>query len=262
MAEGQQMQLHHEVAGSGSHTIVLTHGLAGSGTLWREQVRGLSGEFRMVTWDLRGHGESGAATGTFTLADLAEDLGSVIDDVGIDRAVVLGHSAGGVIAMRFALDHPERVEALILVGTAGQCNERAANFYEQLAALAVEDGMESVHRNLGLAAEGATAGDPVTFARVARCMANLLNEPLTPEVERIRCPTLIIVGGRDFLGAGGSVILSRRIPGSRLEIVPERGHGIFLEDPESFNAMVKEFVRTLPQPPRPAASGPQGSDGK
>jgi 3-oxoadipate enol-lactonase len=242
------MQLHHEVTGSGSHTIVLTHGLAGSGALWREQVRGLSGEFRIVTWDLRGHARSGAATGKFTLVDLAGDLGTVIDDVGIDRAVVLGHSAGGVIAMRFALDHPERVAALILVGTAAQCNERAANFYEQLAALAVEGGMEAVHGDLGLAAQGVAAGDPVTFAGVARCMANLLNEPLTPEVERIRCPTLIIVGERDFLGAGGSVILSRRIVGSRLDIIPERGHGIFLEDPEGFNMLVKEFVRGLPKP--------------
>jgi 3-oxoadipate enol-lactonase len=239
------MQLHHEVRGNGSHTIVLTHGLAGSGSLWREQVRGLSAEFRVVTWDLRGHGQSGATTDAFTLTDLAEDLGAVLDDVGIDRAVVLGHSAGGVIAMRFALDHPDRVAALILVGTAGQCNQRAADFYEQLASQAIESGMESVHRNLGLAAEGATAGDPLTFAGVARCMANLLNEPLTPEVERIRCPTLIIVGDKDFIGAGGSVTLSRRIPGSRLEIIPERGHGIFLEDPEGFNAMVTAFVQEL-----------------
>lgn len=242
------MQLHHEVTGSGPHTIVLTHGLAGSGALWREQVRGLSGEFRVVTWDLRGHGQSGAAAGAFTLIDLAEDLGAVLDRVGIDRAVVLGHSAGGVIAIRFALDHPERVAALVLVGTASQCNQRAADFYTQLASLAVEGGMESVHRNLGLAAEGIKAADPLTFAGVARCMGNLLNEPLTPEVERIRCPTLIIVGDKDFLGAGGSVILSRRIPGSRLDIIPERGHGIFLEDPEGFNAMVKEFVRGLPSP--------------
>jgi 3-oxoadipate enol-lactonase len=240
------MQLHHEVRGSGSRTIVLTHGLAGSGSLWREQVRGLSEEFCVVTWDLRGHGRSGAAAGAFSLTDLAEDLGAVLDDVDVDRAVVLGHSAGGVIAMRFALDHPNRVAALILVGTAGQCNQRAADFYEQLASQAIESGMEPVHRNLGLATEGATAGDPLTFAGVARCMANLLNEPLTPEVERIRCPTLIIVGERDFLGAGGSVILSRRIHGSRLAIVPERGHGIFLEDPAGFNAMVKAFVRELP----------------
>jgi pimeloyl-ACP methyl ester carboxylesterase len=228
----------------------LTHGLAVNGAAWEAQVRGLSGEFRVVTWDVRGHGQSGSAEGSFTLHDLGEDLRTVLDQAGIERAVVLGHSAGGVIAMRFALDHPDRVDGLVLVSTSSQCNQGAADFYEQTATLALKHGMEAVHALLGIGpdAVGMRRAEPSTFAAVARCMGYLLKEPLTPEVEKIRCPTLIIVGEKDFLGAGGSVILSRRIAGSRLHIVPERGHGIFAEDPEGFNAMVRDFVLELPEP--------------
>jgi len=69
--------------------------------------------------------------------------------------------------------------------------------------------------------------------------------PLTNELERVRCPTLVMVGEKDFLGVGGSVIISRRIAGSRLEIVPERGHALFHEDPAGFNALLLAFLRAI-----------------
>jgi pimeloyl-ACP methyl ester carboxylesterase len=76
-------------------------------------------------------------------------------------------------------------------------------------------------------------------------MANLRHQPLTSRLNEVRCPTLLIVGEKDFLGAGGSVILSRNIAGSELHIVPGRGHGIFLEDPRGFNELVGKFLRSL-----------------
>ena len=157
-----------------------------------------------------------------------------------------GHSAGGVIAMQFALRYPERTAGLVLVGTASECNERAHQFYEDLAAVAEQRGMASVHKRLGLGADyQGPAADPAAFAKVARCMGNLLHAPLTARLDEIQCPTLIIVGEKDFLGAGGSVILSRRIAGSELHIVPERGHGIFLEDPDGFVALLTSFLDEL-----------------
>jgi pimeloyl-ACP methyl ester carboxylesterase len=239
--------MHYEATGSGSPAIVLTHGLAATGATWAAQVEGLSPSFRVVTWDLRGHGRSPRPPGECRLPDLANDLGSVLDAAAIDRAVVLGHSAGGVVAMQFALDHPGRCAGLVLVGTASECNAKANEFYETLATIAVERGMAPVRRRLGLGASEPDAGDvdPETFAKVARVMANLRHQPLTSRLAEIRCPTLIIVGEKDFLGAGGSVILSRNIAGSELHIVPERGHGIFLEDPAGFNELVGRFLRSL-----------------
>lgn len=243
------MALHHTLTGSGPLTVVLTHGLAAGEAIWARQVAALAPRYRVLTWDLRGHGRSAPNPAPCAIPDLAADLGAVLDAAGVDRAVVLGHSAGGVVAMQFALDHPARAAGLVLVGTASECNQRAHDFYQDLASIAETRGMDPVYRRLGVGSEAArqSPSDPTTFARVARAMASLNGAPLTPRLGEIRCPTQMIVGEKDFLGAGGSVILHRQIAGSRLAIVPERGHGIFAEDPDGFNAIVLEFLATVPR---------------
>lgn len=244
------MRLHYTLTGSGPLTIVLTHGLAAGEAIWSAQVAALAPYYRVLTWDLRGHGRSAPVPAPCTIADLAADLRAVLEDAGVARAVILGHSAGGVVAMRFALDAPERTAGLVLVGTASECNQRAHDFYTELATIAETRGMDPVRRRLGVSAEQARLAptDAATFAQVARAMASLNAEPLTERLDAIRCPAQMIVGEKDFLGAGGSVILHRRIAGSRLAIVPERGHGIFLEDPQGFNQLVLEFLATVGTP--------------
>jgi 3-oxoadipate enol-lactonase len=241
------VKLHFETHGEGTPILVFTHGLAASNSTWRAQVEGLAEQFRIVSVDLRGHGESDSPPGPYSLPDLAEDLRQVADDIGAERIVPVGHSAGGAIALQFALDFPNRAAALVLVGTASECNDRSADFYHRLASMAEEQGMEPVLKRLGLAKEAATLApaNPAGFASAARAMATLRESPLTPRLAEVACPTLILVGEKDFLGAGGSVIMSRKIPNAQLEIIPERGHGLFLEDPEGFNRRVRDFVRSV-----------------
>jgi len=237
--------LHCEVAGTGPETIVLTHGLGASGVTWSGLVAALAPRYRVVTWDMRAHGRSGSADAPCTVAALGEDLAAVVAAVS-DRPVhVLGHSAGGVVAMRYAIDHPESVRSLTLVGTASECNTRAVAYYESLAETGAREGGAAVLRRMGTRDAAALEPDGPGYARVARAIASLHPEPLTPEVHRIVAPTLIIVGEKDFLGVGGSVIISRRVVNARLEIVPERGHSIFLEDPEGFVRLVGGFVDAL-----------------
>jgi pimeloyl-ACP methyl ester carboxylesterase len=235
------------VTGHGPLTIALTHGLAASEATWAAQVPAFAERHRVLTWDLRGHGRSAPNPQPCAIGDLAADLCRVLDEAGVERAVLLGHSAGGVVAMQFALEYPQRTAGLVLVGTASECNARARQFYEELAALAETRGMEPVYRRLGVGPDQAAQSptDPATFAHVARAMADLNEHPLTPRLGEIGCPAQMIVGDKDFLGAGGSVILHRNIPGSRLAIVPDRGHGIFLEDPAGFNGLVLEFLASL-----------------
>jgi len=241
------VKIRWEAHGETPPTVVLTHGLAASGETWRLQVGELSRHFRTVTWDLRGHGGSDSPPGPCSLAQLAADLCQVADEAGAEKIVAIGHSAGGAISLQFALDYPDRICGLVLVGTASECNERTQQFYENIAAIAEERGMEPVLRRLGLVneAQNLRPADPRGFAATTRAMATLREQPLTPRLGELRCPTLILVGDKDFLGAGGSVIMSRRIAGAQLEIIPERGHGLFLEDPDGFNRRIVEFVRSL-----------------
>jgi len=237
--------LHCEVSGSGPETIVLTHGLGSSGATWSALVAALAPRYRVVTWDMRAHGRSESPDEPCTVATLGDDLAAVVAAVSDDPVHVLGHSAGGVVAMRFAIDHPESVRSAILVGTASECNTRAVAYYEGLAETGERDGGAAVLRRMGAREEAAPPPDGPGFARLARAMASLNPEPLTPEVHRIVAPVQIIVGEKDFLGVGGSVIVSRRVASPRLEIVPERGHAIFHEDPDGFARLVAGFLDSL-----------------
>lgn len=234
--------LHYELAGNAAETITCLHGLAANLHTWKRQVDALSPRYRVLTWDLRAHGRSEAPDGPYTLGDLSHDLFLLLQGLSLPPTYLLGHSAGGVVAMHFALNYPEMVRGLILVGAASACNERAARWYEDLAQTAERDGGAAVLKRVGLNHESDIPPDPVGFAKISRCMGGLHQAPLTGELEKISCPTLVMVGEKDFIGVGGPVILHRHIPGSRLEIVKDRGHAIHLEDPEGFNQLILGFL--------------------
>ena len=236
--------LHYEIVGDGEETIVLTHGLGSTARTWEKQVEALAGAFRVVTWDLRAHGRSGSPDEPVTLTTLADDLAAVVTATASKAVHALGHSAGGVVTMQFALEHRALARSLILAGTASECNARARAWYEALAQTAEENGGAAVLRELGGRGPEAMPPEPRGFARIARAMGSLHVSPLTERLDELDCPALVIVGEKDFLGVGGSVIISRRLRGSRLEIVPQRGHALFLEDPVGFNRLLLDFLRS------------------
>lgn len=238
--------LRYELAGAGPELVVLTHGFGATAETWRYQVPALvAAGYRVLTWDLRAHGRSGSPDEAITLPTLAADLAAVVGAIGAGPAHALGHSAGGVVTMRFAIDHPELVRSLVLVGTASECNARAHAWYESLAATAETHGGEALLKKLGSRDAADAPPEPRGFARIARAMGGLHTAPLTSALEAVERPTLVVVGEKDFLGVGGSVIISRRIAGARLEIVEERGHALFHEDPERFNALVIAFLKSV-----------------
>jgi pimeloyl-ACP methyl ester carboxylesterase len=238
--------VHYLVEGpNGAPAVAFVHGLGASSAVWQGQASRLYDRFRVVRYDLRSHGSSRAVDQPCSRSDLATELIEVLDAATVERAFIVGHSAGGVIAMHTALEHPDRVLGLVLVGTASECNDKTAAWYEQTAATARERGGAEAVRAMGLRSRGASDPDGRGFAHLALAMRTLNSEPLTERLRGLQVPTLIIVGEKDFLGVGGSVILSRAIAGSELEIVAGRGHGIYLEDPEWFAARVTRFFERV-----------------
>jgi 3-oxoadipate enol-lactonase len=235
--------LRYELAGDGPELVALTHGFGATAETWRHQVLVAAG-YRVLTWDLRAHGRSGSPVEAITIHTLAADLAALVLAAG-GPAHALGHSAGGVITMQLAVDHPELVRSLVLVGTASECNARAHAWYESLAVTAETQGGEALLKKLGSRDAADAPPEPHGFARISRAMGGLHTAPLTSALEAVRRPTLVVVGEKDFLGVGGSVIISRRIAGARLEIVKERGHALFHEDAASFNALLLEFLKSV-----------------
>ncbi len=225
--------------------MVFIHGLAASAEVWDDQTARLSSQYRVVRYDLRAHGQSESVDRPCTRSELASDLVGLLDEIGIERAVLVGHSAGGVIAMQTVVDHPTRVGGLVLVGTASECNAKAADWYARTAEAARREGGGAALAAMGLKGRTANVPEGRGFAWVALAMRSLHEDPLTERLRSLDVPTLILVGEKDFLGVGGSVILNRAIAGSRLEIMAARGHGVYLEDPEGFAARLARFLSGL-----------------
>ncbi len=230
--------LGYRIQGAGEPSVTLLHGLATTKENW-DPIAGLLAErHRVLALDMRGHGESETPAGNWTRADLANDVIAALDALGFARTILVGHSAGGVIALEVALRHPEYVAGLVLAATASECNERAGQWYEAMAKKAEEQGAASVLPDFGWDPNVPPPFEATGFAKASRCMATLYPSPLTPALSSIDCPTSIVVGTNDFIGVGGSVIMSRKIPNARLLIREGRSHSVHREEP----ALIAELV--------------------
>ncbi len=232
--------IHYEEAGEGPLAYVFCHGLArGSnvfGSQFIDQFDFWKVKFgRVVTWDNRGLGRSSQAI-DYSLPLYAFDLARLLDGLGVVKAVVHGVSWGGVVAQQFALDHLDKCAAIIIDSSSSQVSEAAAeNWYRQSEAdrQDLEESRSFIpkHRD--------------SFVASARVVAGLWEHPLTPRLGEITCPALIVAGGQDTVtsGPGGSVIMCRNLPSSRLHIFQDAGHGIYREKPEEFRALAVEFCQ-------------------
>jgi pimeloyl-ACP methyl ester carboxylesterase len=237
--------------------VVLVHGLADDHRAWRRVVAPLMLTRRVVLYDLRGHGNSPLGDADGSLAQLGTDLIDVLDDAGIERATIAGFSLGGTIAMRAAIDAPDRVSALALIGTSSRVNSAARGWYEERAAL-VENGdpelratldkdTEDVYRNrpeeieAGLRIRRESTTDPAGFANACLAMASLNEGPLDPELSAIKAPTVIVAGDADqHCPPRASQIIAEQIDGSTMRVLEDTGHPLPVERPDEVAAAIKE----------------------
>lgn len=228
--------------------VVLVHGLGDDHRAWRRVVAPLMLHRRVILYDFRGHGGSALGAADGTLAQLGADLVELLDAIAVERAVVAGFSLGGTIAMRAALDHPERIAALALVATSSRINRAARAWYEERAAL-VERGdvglratldadTEDVYRNRpdempgGLAIRRESTVDPRGYANACRAMASLNAAPLDDELAAIAVPTVVLAGAADqHCPPRAAEIIVRHIGGSHLHVLADTGHPLPVERP-------------------------------
>jgi pimeloyl-ACP methyl ester carboxylesterase len=238
--------------------VVLVHGLADDHRAWRRVVAPLMLSRRVILYDLRGHGRSPLGDDADgSLAQLGSDLIGVLDDAGLDRAVIAGFSLGGTIAMRAAIDAPDRVAALALIGTSSRVNSAARGWYEERAALVEDDDpelratldrdTEDVYRNrpeeieAGLRIRRESTEDPRGFANACLAMASLNESPLDPELGAITQPTVIVAGDNDqHCPPRASEIIAEKIPGSRMRVLEDTGHPLPVERPDEVAAAIEE----------------------
>lgn len=255
-----ELQLNYEVHGEVGDWLVMAHGLGAGLQSMREPARFFADAFRVLIWDNRGLGGSDDAPegGEYSIATHARDLEGLLAALVIDRPILYGVSWGGVVALRFAIDYPSRVRALIVDSSSAEMNEHAAENWAARGCALYEGGAEA----LAVAPAGLTeAGprgaspaavpeplriDPRGYLETCAALATLHSRPLTDEVRALTLPTLAIVGEDDRIaGVGGTVKLSRAIPGCRLVIVPGAGHGVCMHAPAALRREVEGLVAGL-----------------
>lgn len=225
------IRLYYQERGEGI-PLVLLHGNGENGSYFSHQMEYFSRQYRVIAVDTRGHGKSPRGTAPFIMAQFAEDLKGLLEELGIESLILLGFSDGANIAMKFALRYPEMLRALILNG--GNLNARGIKGRVQLP---IEIGYRMARRFAGKSEEA---------RRNMEILGLMVHEPnLTPqELRAIRTPALVIAGTRDMVKTAHTREIAARIPNARLEILPG-DHFIAAKEPQRFNRAVEEFLDTV-----------------
>jgi pimeloyl-ACP methyl ester carboxylesterase len=244
------VNIHYEVNGSGP-PLILTHGYSSTSGMWQGQIAALSQHYKLVLWDMRGHGQSDypedatAYSEALTLADIA----ALLDAVGAERAVVGGLSLGGYMSLAFYRSHPERVRALLIIDTGPgfkkddardawnkRAHETAARFDRE--GLAVLKSMSAERANV-------SHRDASGLARAARGMLTQRDASVMETLPSIKVPSLVVVGADDTPFLAASDYMAAKIPGAEKVVIPAAGHAANIDQPEAFNEAVLSFLDRL-----------------
>lgn len=237
--------LYYEDDGTGT-PILMTHGFVASTGMWDGQVSAFKDRYRLIRWDMRGHGrtecpDDQAAYGQdITVADMI----AILDHLQIEKAIIVGHSLGGFMSLRLNVMHPERVTALVLQGCGPgyRSDESRAKWNERV------DGRAKTILDEGYKALGGAAEVPVSVQRsrqelamAARGILAQVDAKVIDSLPKIDVPTLVIIGAGDSYYLQGSDYMASRIPGADHVVVPDAGHGVNVDQPEIVNKAFEDF---------------------
>ncbi len=253
--------------------LVFVHGLSSYMSFWEYQIPEFAKTHRVLALDLPGFGASGRPDAPYTPPWYADVVDNWLGSMGVVSAVVVGHSMGGQIAMTLALNHPNRVHALVLSAPAGlerfkpgaaswmkdywtesrameaREEEIRANF-QAMVFNRMDRGVERlIEERVRMMKTESFAG---TSVAVSRCIAGMVDYPVWDRLGDIRVPTLIVYGNDDhmipnpvFTGGSTRSIAEagmRAIPNAELELIPGGGHTVHHDQPKKFNAAVSDFL--------------------
>lgn len=252
----QAAPLPHERAGSGQ-PLVLLHGVMVDRGYWRPQVASLAERFDVIACDLPGHGAAPPLAGPTSAEAIAHDVIATLDALGLQRAAVLGHSFGGMVAQELARIAPERVAALALADT--WCHPRGyllepfpfrtvyLHWMLHVAPIAVMTELMAV---------GVALRTPAIAPYARQAMARFPGERESylwlwdaatdfssrDWLDRIACPTLILASDEYLFTHRQSRELAAAIPGARLAVIPRTGHWLSWDNPSAFEAALLAFL--------------------
>ena len=240
------MAIFHEATGSGP-VVLLTHGFAASSHMFTATVGALAVDHTAVVWDQLGHGRSDAPDdpAAYSVAASLQAMLAILDAVGAEDAVLLGHSLGGYLSLELVLAHPQRVRALVLVDTGpGYRSDRGREQWNEMAEGYARDLDEHGLDGLTASAE-LSSGVHRSASGLAHSARGVLHQSdghVMEGLASIIAPTLVVVGENDQPFLAGSQYMSQKIPGARLAVIDGAGHAPPVTHPAEFNRVLREFL--------------------
>ena len=250
----------YELSGSeDAPVVVLIHGLGLNRRTWQWHEPKLAARYRVLTYDLFGHGESGAPLQTPSLLLFSEQLFALLDHLGVDRGALVGFSLGGMINRRFALDHPDRVTALAILNSPHERTPQAQRLVEERAAQSAEGGpgatldstierwftedFRTAHPEvIAQVRAWVLANEPKTYAQCREVLAKGVVELIRPDPPITR-PTLVMTAENDSGSTPAMAYeIAAEITGARTLIVPHLQHMALVERPDLFIGPVLRFL--------------------
>src|SRR5579871_499554 len=244
------VNIYYEVHGSGP-VILLTHGYSATAQMWKGQIEPLTKKNTLVTWDMRGHGQSDypADQSAYSEDATVADIAALLDAAGAERAIIGGLSLGGYMSLAFYRAHPERVRALLIIDTGPgfkkddareAWNRRALDTAERLEREGL-DVLKSGSRERSTVQHRDARG----LALAARGMLTQRDARVMELLPEIKVPSLIVVGADDTPFLAASDYMAAKIPGARKVVIPNAGHAVNIDQPQAFIEAVEEFLARL-----------------
>ncbi|RVX73421.1 hypothetical protein B0A52_03063 [Exophiala mesophila] len=252
------VKIYYEVHGEGP-PLLLSHGFSSTSGMWKGQVSTISTYFKLITWDMRGHGQSdyprdqSAYSEELTVSDMAAILDHVCGPS--SSAIVGGLSLGGYMSQAFYRDHPDRVRALLIIATGpGFKKDSARDAWNETAhktAKAFETQGLAVLQQESPERASATHRDATGLALAARGMLAQRNSGVFDALPQIKVPSLIVVGADDAPFLPASEYMLKKIPGAKKVVIPRAGHAVNIDQPQLFLKAIMPFLDDLRQERNP-----------
>jgi 3-oxoadipate enol-lactonase len=248
------IEIHYELHGrDNAPWLVLSHSLACSGRMWDPQVEAFKDRYRILNYDMRGHGQSEAPKGAYTLDLLADDVLSLMDSLKIRKAVYCGLSIGGMIGQTLALRPNAPFERMVLADTTHTQPPEALKQWEERIRIAESKGMAALvdstmerwftpaFRSSAPAQRIAELIRATPVPGYVGCGRAIMGLNTTARLKDIRLPVLAITGESDA-AAPGTRHIGENVPGAKFVSIPNASHIANIEQPEAFTRALREFL--------------------
>ncbi len=269
----EQKRLFFRDTGGSFPVILFGHSLSFDGTIWNEQIKTLSKHFRIITIDFYGHGKSSSPNKTYSLEDVADDLIVLMNYLSLEKIAYAGLSIGGMIGMRLALRHPDRIKAMALLNTSAEAEDpQRRKTYEQynemshnhandnnksMTAIESQNNVMSKMLTGLMFSSGFRKNNPETIKSYEKQLtqqhsnlywitkALLARKSIRNDLKTLHLPVLVVTSENDVaIPSEHPRYIAETIPNATLVTLPQAGHMTPLECPEKINTLLYNFYST------------------